>query len=142
MAEESEKDEFCSICGAAAKSTHLNYGSSCSCLSCRAFFRRTLLTLAKGTRNFHCSDLGRCPVNVKTRRKCQMCRYDRCLKAGMRPELVMDLSAKKRRFRRPDMWDEADGTLKFSRNNSLGQYLDSTTNYFRPKNAFITRVRG
>ncbi len=32
-------------------------------------------------------------------RQCQKCRYDRCLSAGMRPELVMSEEQKRVRFR-------------------------------------------
>ena len=39
-------------------------------------------------------------MTVKTRRRCQKCRYERCLMTGMNPEAVLDESQKKIRFRK------------------------------------------
>ena len=49
---------------------------------------------------FVCKSGGGCEVTVKTRRRCQKCRYDLCLEAGMRPEAVLDDGQKKVRFRK------------------------------------------
>ncbi len=66
---------------------HLNYGAD-ACFSCRAFFRRT--HQKRQPPSFECKSGGDCEVTARTRRRCQSCRYDRCLRAGMRPEFVMD----------------------------------------------------
>ena len=93
----------CLVCGAESTASHLNYGSESSCLSCRAFFRRAL----EANVRFACkSNDDLCLVTVNTRRRCQKCRFAGCLRAGMRPELVMTLGAKQRRFRRSYMWNE------------------------------------
>jgi hypothetical protein len=39
-------------------------------------------------------------MTVQMRRRCKKCRYDRCLRAGMIPEAVLDASQKKIRFRK------------------------------------------
>jgi len=71
----------CSVCAGPAAS-HSHYGAI-SCYSCRAFFRRGI------GRPYCCVDgTGSCNVDWSNRRSCQWCRFDRCLRAGMKPELV------------------------------------------------------
>jgi len=41
-----------------------------------------------------------CEVNMKNRRKCPRCRYELCLRAGMRPDLVLTQEEKETRFRK------------------------------------------
>ena len=85
--------------------------------SCRAFFRRA--HQASKNPNFACKNSGACKVTAKTRyvsratesplavdsgcvlrrRKCQKCRYDLCLNAGMDPEMVLNFEQKQFRFR-------------------------------------------
>ncbi len=78
---------LCGVCGDVTERRHLNYGGE-ACFSCRAFFRRIHQKLAPPA--FECKQGGGCSVNPSTRRRCQKCRYDRCIMAGMRPECVMD----------------------------------------------------
>jgi len=56
------------------------------CPSCRAFFRRA----HQKTRNplFICKEQSECTINVDNRRKCKKCRYNLCLRAGMKPGLL------------------------------------------------------
>jgi flagellar hook-basal body complex protein FliE len=49
---------------------------------------------------FACKKSGKCNVTPKTRRRCQKCRYDLCIKAGMVPDAVMTDSQVKVRFRK------------------------------------------
>ena len=49
---------------------------------------------------FVCKKTGKCNVTPKTRRRCQKCRYDLCIKAGMQPEAVMTEDQVKVRFRK------------------------------------------
>lgn len=65
----------CAICG--GKSSGFHYGIH-ACEGCKGFFRRTnRLKLTYKT----CHDA--CLVNVKTRNRCQYCRYEKCISAGM-----------------------------------------------------------
>ena len=108
------------------KHTCIHYGGL-SCYSCRAFFRRANQESKKAV--FECKFDGNCEVTVKTRRKCQKCRYELCLKAGMRPENVLTPDQKSVRFRKKRMKTEStssatsgngeDAFLGF-RNNSPG----------------------
>lgn len=90
----------CFVCKERSKpgQEHLrNYGGIV-CYSCRAFWRRS----HQQTRQprFSCKKIGLCSISVATRRRCQKCRYDRCLRAGMNPEAVLDEGQKKVRFRK------------------------------------------
>jgi hypothetical protein len=94
---EPKRSRVCFVCGGPTETFHLNYGAS-TCFSCRAFFRRAI----QKTRNpnFECKHGGRCVVTLKTRRRCQKCRWDLCIAAGMKPEFVLDDGQKRVRFRR------------------------------------------
>ena len=52
------------------------------------------------TPSFSCKFGGECKISVKNRRRCQSCRYDRCLSAGMSPEMVLTSEQKTVRFRK------------------------------------------
>lgn len=87
----------CPVCQERSEQPHqLHYGGIV-CFSCRAFFRRA----HQKTKNpdFKCKKRNQCEVTVKTRRKCQKCRYTLCLAVGMRPEAVLTDAQKKVRFR-------------------------------------------
>ena len=75
---------------------HLHYGGIC-CYSCRAFFRRA--HQATKEPNFQCKNGETCEITVKNRRKCQRCRYNKCLKIGMDAKWVLTNDQKKIRFR-------------------------------------------
>lgn len=91
---------ICYVCQEEAKpgQEHLrNYGGIV-CYSCRAFWRRSH-TKSRNP-NFVCKRAEDCVITVKTRRRCQKCRYNRCLMTGMSPEAVLDEDQKKIRFRK------------------------------------------
>lgn len=87
----------CPICQEYSEQPHqLHYGGI-ACFSCRAFFRRAHQKTKAP--NFKCKKNNTCEVTVKTRRKCQKCRYNLCLAQGMKPEAVLTDDQKKVRFR-------------------------------------------
>ena len=87
----------CPICKEKLKNLpNIHYGGV-ACFSCRAFFRRAHQKTKVPT--FKCKNDNKCLVTLKTRRKCQKCRYDLCLKEGMKPEAVLTDDQKKIRFR-------------------------------------------
>jgi len=91
---------ICFVCRDVAKpgQEHLrNYGGIV-CYSCRAFWRRSHQATRCPT--FTCKKNGNCIMTVNTRRRCQKCRYDKCIAAGMRSEAVLNESQKKIRFRK------------------------------------------
>lgn len=91
-------DRVCLVCqDVILKHTCIHYGGL-SCYSCRAFFRRANQESKKAV--FECKYDRECEITVKTRRKCQRCRYDLCLKAGMKPENVLTPDQKVVRFRK------------------------------------------
>jgi hypothetical protein len=92
--------KICFVCKDKAKAgqEHLrNYGGIV-CYSCRAFWRRSHQHSRRP--NFICKKTNQCQISVATRRRCQKCRYDRCLLAGMNPDAVLDTEQKKVRFRK------------------------------------------
>lgn len=92
--------QVCFVCNESAKpgQEHLrNYGGIV-CYSCRAFWRRSHQNSRRP--NFICKKNQGCIITVVVRRKCQKCRYERCLVAGMKPDAVLNDEQKKVRFRK------------------------------------------
>ncbi len=88
----------CEICGEdiSEQNQTVHYGAV-ACFSCRAFFRRAK-TLK---RPLHpCKAGEHCEISVDTRRFCGSCRYQACLRAGMKPGAVLSEEQKKHRFRK------------------------------------------
>ncbi|KAH9498596.1 hypothetical protein Btru_007715 [Bulinus truncatus] len=77
-----ELEVLCRICGDRASGFH--YGVH-SCEGCKGFFRRTL---KKQLVYKPCQAGSRCKIDTGTRNKCQYCRYQRCLFAGMSQDAV------------------------------------------------------
>ncbi|TRY80371.1 hypothetical protein TCAL_09887 [Tigriopus californicus] len=108
---EVKRSLICSVCGAQTGSYHLNYGAS-TCLSCRAFFRRTVQ--CGDDVKFVCKGDGQnvCRITEKNRKKCKLCRYRACVAAGMQGNQVMSSEDKKSWFRkmnkRKDIKDKSD----------------------------------
>ncbi|GBP73785.1 Retinoic acid receptor RXR-gamma-A [Eumeta japonica] len=74
----------CLICG--GKSSGLRYGTY-SCDSCRSFFKRSVVNDRQN--RYVCSGQFNCRIGVESRSACQYCRYQKCLRAGMLPWMVM-----------------------------------------------------
>jgi len=97
----------CRVCHLPMDRERIHYGGS-SCYSCRAFFRR------KTQKN----DLTSCKLNQKCkisyieRKSCPPCRYEKCKRAGMRSDLVLNEREKNQRFKRhkkkEDVFAESD----------------------------------
>lgn len=77
-----ELQVLCRICGDRASGYH--YGVH-SCEGCKGFFRRTL---KKQLVYKPCKGGSQCRIDTGTRNKCQCCRYQKCLNAGMSPNAV------------------------------------------------------
>ncbi|ETN87251.1 zinc finger, C4 type [Necator americanus] len=71
----------CAVCE--MPSSGLHFGVSC-CRACAAFFRRTLSLKLK----YKCRFSGMCEVTQKKRYSCRHCRFQKCVKVGMRKEMV------------------------------------------------------
>ena len=85
--------EACQVCGDAA-ATHSHYGAII-CFSCRAFFRRAVVE----RRHYNCVRWaqGACTVDAVTRTNCKKCRLAKCLRVGMKPQLVDAVKQQKER---------------------------------------------
>ncbi|XP_028967272.1 nuclear hormone receptor FTZ-F1 beta [Galendromus occidentalis] len=73
----------CPICGDRISGFH--YGIF-SCESCKGFFKRTV----QNKKHYVCLRGGNCAVQVATRKKCPACRFDKCLKMGMKLEAIRE----------------------------------------------------
>lgn len=73
----------CPICG--DKISGFHYGIF-SCESCKGFFKRTV----QNKKNYVCLRGAQCPVSIVTRKKCPACRFDKCLKMGMKLEAIRE----------------------------------------------------
>lgn len=72
---------FCAICG--DKATGKHYGAL-SCDGCKGFFRRTI----RKRHSYICRFGEKCQVDKAKRNSCRKCRFDVCLRKGMRREAV------------------------------------------------------
>ncbi|KAK6747712.1 hypothetical protein RB195_000732 [Necator americanus] len=73
---------LCVVCGDRACS-HLYYGVA-ACHGCKCFFWRTV----KSGLTYSCRFEGRCSISTAGRNACRYCRFNRCLKSGMKLEAV------------------------------------------------------
>ena len=96
--EKTEQQAICSVCFEVSPNHHSHYGALC-CLSCRAFFRRANQNADRKV-NYVCKFENLCHIKAGGRKKCQKCRYDRCLEVGMDESMVLSEGQKKVRFRK------------------------------------------
>ncbi|XP_077507296.1 nuclear hormone receptor FTZ-F1 beta-like [Amblyomma americanum] len=80
----------CPICGDRISGFH--YGALC-CESCKCFFMRTVQI----KRHYVCLRGATCPVVMATRKMCPACRFNKCLRAGMKQEAVRQHGTRGRR---------------------------------------------
>ncbi|XP_013781709.1 nuclear hormone receptor FTZ-F1 beta-like [Limulus polyphemus] len=73
----------CPICGDRISGFH--YGIF-SCESCKGFFKRTV----QNKKNYVCLRGANCHVAINTRKKCPACRFNKCLKMGMKLEAIRE----------------------------------------------------
>lgn len=78
------EDDICVICS--DKATGHHYGVT-SCEGCKGFFKRSV----QNKKVYSCRNLTQdCPVDKRHRNRCQFCRLQKCLKAGMLKEAVRE----------------------------------------------------
>ncbi|GMS88720.1 hypothetical protein PENTCL1PPCAC_10895, partial [Pristionchus entomophagus] len=75
-------DELCLVCGDRASGYHYN---TLSCEGCKGFFRRSITRKLQ----YSCKSNRQCQIDMYMRRKCQECRFEKCLRMGMRTDLVI-----------------------------------------------------
>uniref|UniRef100_A0A2R5L5J4 Putative nuclear hormone receptor ftz-f1 beta n=1 Tax=Ornithodoros turicata TaxID=34597 RepID=A0A2R5L5J4_9ACAR len=73
----------CPVCGDRISGFH--YGIF-SCESCKGFFKRTV----QNKKHYVCLRGASCPVAISTRKKCPACRFDKCLRTGMKLEAIRE----------------------------------------------------
>ena len=84
----SSENSVCKVCGDKA-CDHVHYGSIV-CYSCRQFFRRIVVRRSEPTVCYNIgTECGACPMVKKKRHLCPLCRFQKCLKVGMKTSWVM-----------------------------------------------------
>ncbi|XP_038046546.1 uncharacterized protein LOC119720779 [Patiria miniata] len=76
-------DNKCPICGDRVSGYH--YGMY-SCESCKGFFKRTIHS--KRHEKLKCTFGGGCLVDLRSRKQCAACRFQKCLSLGMKLEAI------------------------------------------------------
>ncbi|TGZ74072.1 hypothetical protein CRM22_001145 [Opisthorchis felineus] len=71
----------CVVCG--DKSSGKHYGQH-TCEGCKSFFKRSV----RRKLTYTCRGTRQCPIDVHHRNQCQYCRFQKCVRAGMRKEAV------------------------------------------------------
>jgi len=74
--------KICEVCNDKATGVHF---SVITCEGCKGFFRRSVQKKV----SFVCLFDNKCVINKLTRKHCQACRFNACIKSGMKSELVM-----------------------------------------------------
>ncbi|XP_059089003.1 protein ultraspiracle homolog [Tigriopus californicus] len=87
-------ESSCPICNKPV-GKHSYYGARV-CVSCRGFFRRSVQNHHYPI--FKCNFNEDCAIDSKSRTSCKACRYQKCLIAGMKPNLVMSNEERKKRI--------------------------------------------
>ncbi|VDP19654.1 unnamed protein product [Soboliphyme baturini] len=72
-------EDTCPVCGDKVSGYH--YGLL-TCESCKGFFKRTV----QNKKVYQCSADQNCPVDKTCRKRCPQCRFQKCLKVGMKIE--------------------------------------------------------
>lgn len=85
----------CAVCHQPIPKDRVHYGGV-TCYSCRAFFRRN----TQRDELPQCKSDGGCRITYIDRKQCSACRYSKCIRIGMKPELVLTEEDKKRRFKK------------------------------------------
>ena len=74
---------LCAIC--CDKGSGYHY-SVYSCEGCKGFFKRTV----QKDLQYKCREFQQCVVNKQTRNQCQSCRFQKCIRVGMKREAVRE----------------------------------------------------
>ena len=92
----------CSVCGKVpSKGIQVHYGCL-SCNSCKAFFRRIHFSGPHLPAGFvYCKTEGNCDIKFGPKhRNCRHCRYQKCIREGMNPNLVLSHAQVEERFKK------------------------------------------
>merc|ERR1712123_220041 len=88
----------CTVCHIALDRIRISYGGL-SCLSCRAFFRR----MCQKVNIAECKERRDCRVSFIDRVSCPPCRFQKCVSAGMKSELIGNQGKNKRKEVKPKL---------------------------------------
>nr|QHN69499.1 nuclear hormone receptor 7 [Paracentrotus lividus] len=128
---EHERERPCLVCG--DRGTGFHY-SVFSCEGCKGFFKRTvqkhLLYSCKGPSNME----GCCEINKMSRNSCQFCRFQKCLTAGMKTDVVREdrLPGGKPKYKNKKLDSESTNS-NMSPSSSKGiqaQVIDNTPSFY------------
>jgi len=135
-----EEEIYCHCCGVKTPKARLHYGGI-TCYPCRSFFRRATVSKKKKK----CKKEGRCQVKLDDRKSCNPCRYNECLRNGMRPHLVLSEDQIHERFKNLSKQKKKEKVLSPSKKapaseRPSSQALLTTIHDSRPFHLFPSRA--
>jgi len=118
------EENYCHCCGVKTAKARLHYGGI-TCYPCRSFFRRATVSEKKKK----CKKGGHCQVKFDDRKSCNPCRYQECLRNGMRPHLVLSEDQIHERFRNLPRKEKRDFSpeKRLTTNESTSNEFTETT---------------
>ena len=122
-------EELCMVCGDRASGYHY---SALACEGCKGFFRRSITKNASYQNT--CKYGGNCEIDMYMRRKCQECRFRKCVTVGMRAECVVPESqcAIKRSNKKPPVPRVVKNSGSPSVSNASGGTPEKRVRHGRP----------
>nr|XP_060633229.1 bile acid receptor isoform X1 [Anolis sagrei ordinatus] len=119
-------EELCVVCGDKASGYHYN---ALTCEGCKGFFRRSITKNAV----YKCKNGGNCEMDMYMRRKCQMCRLQKCKEVGMLAEcLLTEIQCKSKRLRKNTSQPLDQSTGEDTDGSDVKQ-VSSTTKFYKEK---------
>ncbi len=123
VSSERSSSVLCDVC-LTPTSRHIFYGGQV-CESCRGFFRRSVQSGRATTTRGYCDPSRPCIVDSKGRKGCPRCRFQKCLEAGMRPELVNAAAVPLQQQQQQQQ--NGDGSQRARRRNKSGRRSPTET---------------
>ena len=112
----------CKICKSPKATIHNFYGATSVCHSCRGFFMRSVHSgLYKVFCQGHAS---KCEINSNNRKSCKKCRFEKCLKVGMKIAYVKSLEERCKRVIASQNIEKPKLSEYFEEKYALNEYSD------------------
>uniref|UniRef100_A0A6A7FXL4 Ecdysone receptor n=2 Tax=Hirondellea gigas TaxID=1518452 RepID=A0A6A7FXL4_9CRUS len=127
-----QQEDLCLVCGDRASGYHYN---ALTCEGCKGFFRRSITKRAVYT----CKYGNNCEIDMYMRRKCQECRFKKCISVGMREECVIpEVQCQiKREQKKAREKEKTKDVMSPSADSSSGNMMSPDTPMMSPSNSLV-----